>query len=55
MGQATESKLAVGETGRIATGGMLPLGADAVVMVEHSEAVDEHTVAVWQPVAPGRM
>ena len=53
MGQATESKLAVGETGRIATGGMLPLGADAVVMVEHSEAVDERTVAVVQPVAPG--
>ena len=36
----------------IATGGMLPRGADAVVMVEHT-AVEGETVQVLRPVAPG--
>jgi putative molybdopterin biosynthesis protein len=41
----------------IATGGMVPRGADAVVMVEHTEAVDrdEQTfVEVRRPAAPGQ-
>jgi putative molybdopterin biosynthesis protein len=36
----------------IATGGMLPRGADAVVMVEHT-AVEGEAVQVFRPVAPG--
>ena len=38
---------------RIPTGGMLPEGADAVVMVEHSQLWNEETVEVLRPVAPG--
>ena len=40
----------------IATGGMLPRGADAVVMVEHTEAVEEGAeiaILVRRAVAPG--
>jgi putative molybdopterin biosynthesis protein len=40
----------------LATGGMLPRGADAVVMVEHTEAREEgaaSVVDVHRPVAPG--
>ncbi|MBP2295613.1 molybdopterin biosynthesis protein [Azospirillum rugosum] len=40
----------------IATGGMLPRGADAVVMVEHTDARDEDgalLVEVCRPVVPG--
>jgi putative molybdopterin biosynthesis protein len=38
----------------IATGGMLPRGADAVVMVEHTTlAADRNEVLVHRPVAPG--
>jgi putative molybdopterin biosynthesis protein len=41
----------------IATGGMLPRGADAVVMVEHTEAVSSPHDGLWvelrRPVAPG--
>jgi putative molybdopterin biosynthesis protein len=40
----------------IATGGMLPRGADAVVMVEYTESRDDHgasLVEVRRPVAPG--
>jgi putative molybdopterin biosynthesis protein len=36
----------------IATGGMLPRGADAVVMIEHTDANDG-TLIVQRPVAPG--
>ena len=36
----------------IATGGMLPRGADAVVMVEHA-AIDGDGLLVLRPVAPG--
>jgi putative molybdopterin biosynthesis protein len=39
----------------IATGGMLPRGADAVVMVEHTERLDGETlcIEVHRPAAPG--
>jgi len=37
---------------QIATGGMLPRGADAVVMVEHTE-VESGTLLVRRPVTPG--
>ncbi len=48
--------VATGTTTVIATGGMLPRGADAIVMVEHTEARDaagEVVVEVYRPVAPG--
>ena len=35
------------------TGGMLPEGADAVVMVENTQQVDEGTIEVVRQVAPG--
>ncbi|HEU0167474.1 MAG TPA: molybdopterin molybdenumtransferase MoeA, partial [Chloroflexota bacterium] len=35
------------------TGGMLARGADAVVMVEHTQQIDERTIEVVRPVAPG--
>ncbi|GAW92183.1 molybdopterin molybdotransferase MoeA [Calderihabitans maritimus] len=53
MGQAPDVSLEPGRAWRIATGGMLPTGADAVVMVEHTEELDERTIVVTRPVAPG--
>jgi molybdopterin molybdotransferase len=46
-------ELTPGRTMRIWTGGELPQNADAVVMVEYTQAVDDETVAVFRPVAPG--
>jgi molybdopterin molybdotransferase len=44
----------VGQTAvAIPTGGMLPPGADAVVMIEHTQEAMEGTVEVVRPVAPG--
>jgi molybdopterin molybdotransferase len=56
MGQAPlDLLLRRGQCAQIATGGMLPDGADAVVMVEHTRTVttDETMIEVTRPVAPG--
>ncbi len=52
MGVVPDFSLAPGSAARISTGGMLPQGADAVVMVEHTQAVDEDSVEVYKSVAP---
>src|SRR5690606_19171015 len=43
-----------GRTSVIATGGMLPRGADAVIMVEHTETTDDGAVVCRNSVAPGQ-
>lgn len=53
MGEEPSIKLKKEETVRIATGGMLPDGADAVVMFEHVQFLDERLIEVFKPVAPG--
>ncbi|MEW6547011.1 MAG: gephyrin-like molybdotransferase Glp [Bacillota bacterium] len=53
MGQAAERHLGDGECMAVATGGALPAGADAVVMLEHTETPGDGTVAVMRPVSPG--
>lgn len=53
MGRPAQRSPKLGEAVRIATGGMLPDGADAVVMVEHTQDVDGLTIEVLRPVAPG--
>jgi molybdopterin molybdotransferase len=53
MGQAPELELGPGECARIATGGMLPAGADAVIMVEQTQVVGPETIEALQAVAPG--
>lgn len=52
MGDAPDFVLKAGQAAKISTGGMLPEGADSVVMVEHTEPVDETTVEVYKSVAP---
>jgi len=55
------SVIQTGEAVTIATGGMLPRGADAIVMVEHTEVESDKSqdgdcswVKVFKPVTPGR-
>ncbi|HIC92475.1 MAG TPA: molybdopterin molybdotransferase MoeA, partial [Syntrophaceae bacterium] len=52
MGMPADIKLDDGQAVRIPTGGMLPLGADAVVMVEHTHEVDSYTIEVSKALAP---
>ncbi len=53
MGRRAELYLAPGQAARVHTGGMLPPGGDAVVMVEHTQLLDPATVEVVRPVAVG--
>jgi molybdopterin molybdotransferase len=54
MGQSPEFEIAPGEAARIATGGMVPRGADSVVMIENTAAIDDTTIEVYRSVAPGQ-
>lgn len=53
MGESTGLKLGPGEAVRISTGGMVPAGADAVLMVENTEYLDERTIEFTSSVAAG--
>src|SRR5437879_1980123 len=45
--------VAVGEATVIATGAMLPRGADAVVMIEHTNSAGTDTLLIRRPLTPG--
>ena len=53
MGRQPEVSVSIAQATRIATGGMIPNGADAVVMVEQTQEVDPTTIEVVKPVATG--
>ncbi len=53
MGAMPSNKIDQGQTSGIPTGGALPGGADACVMVENTSALDENTILVFSPVSPG--
>ena len=53
MGAAPEFSVGRGEAARILTGGMVPEGADAVVMEEFTTAPDAETLEVRRPAAVG--
>ncbi|MCP3943583.1 MAG: molybdopterin molybdotransferase MoeA [Desulfobacteraceae bacterium] len=52
MGRVPGFVLKPGQAAHISTGGMLPKGADSVVMVEHTDLVDGESVEVYKSVAP---
>lgn len=53
MGGAPDFSLLAGQAALIHTGGMLPSGADAVVMVEYTQTARPGEVEVLRAVAPG--
>ena len=52
MGKEAKSKLISGQAAYVPTGGMLPEGADSVVMVEYTEKLDATGIAVYYTAAP---
>ncbi len=52
MGAIPDFSLNIGESASIATGGMLPEGADAVVMLEHVNVVSSDMIEVLRSVSP---
>jgi molybdopterin molybdotransferase len=53
MGRPAEVEVRAGTAVAMPTGGVLPDGADAVVMVEHTQQTMPGTVEVTRPAAPG--
>lgn len=53
MGAAPTQPLGAGEAQKIATGGALPEGADAVIMIEHTEELTGDEIGALRPVFPG--
>lgn len=54
MGEAVSRAIHSGQCAYVPTGGMIPEGADAMVMVEYCESFDEKSIAVYDAVSPGR-
>lgn len=52
MGAVPDFELKNREAAKIPTGGMLPKGADAVVMLEHAQIVSGDMIEVMRPAAP---
>ena len=53
MGQEARISIASGETVYVPTGGMIPMGADGVIMIENTEKMDQDTVLVYKPISQG--
>jgi molybdopterin molybdotransferase len=53
MGRAPDGAVAPGSAVIMPTGGVIPDGADAVVMVEHTQEAMAGTIEVVRPAAPG--
>lgn len=52
MGHLSDIEVKEGQTVKVATGGMVPRGADAVEMVEHTEWVDSRTLHIFKALSP---
>ena len=53
MGTSPDFEIKTGEAAKIPTGGMMPKGADAVLMLEHAQAVSDDMIEAMRSVAPG--
>lgn len=53
MGESADIKISSGEAIYVPTGGMIPEGADAVIMIEHAEKLDDSTLMVYRPLSVG--
>lgn len=54
MGVEPDFSISAGEAAHMPTGGMLLSGTDAVVMIEHTETLDDTTIEIYKSVAPGQ-
>ncbi len=53
MGEAAGIKIEKGQCCWVPTGGMMPPGTDAMVMVEYTERLGDDTILIYRPVGPG--
>lgn len=53
MGEKIDVRLKRGQAVYVPTGGMIPEGADGVVMIEYIDKLDDQTILIYKPIAPG--
>ncbi|MFA5576107.1 MAG: molybdopterin molybdotransferase MoeA [Tissierellaceae bacterium] len=53
MGEETDLSLRSGQAVYVPTGGMIPEGADGMIMIENTEKMDETTLLVNKPISQG--
>lgn len=53
MGKRATFQIGSMKAGLVHTGGMVPEGADAVVMLENTQQINEKEIEIFRPVAPG--
>lgn len=53
MGKTAGIVIKKGQAAYVPTGGMVPTGADAMIMIEHIEEMDHKTIAAYSSTAPG--
>lgn len=53
MGENTQLVVRKGQAVYVPTGGMIPTGADGVVMIEYVQKPDDHTLLIHKAIAPG--
>lgn len=53
MGEKPEFRIGIGESAMIHTGGMLPQGANAVIMLEDTQQINRKELEIYKPVAVG--
>ena len=53
MGKRADKKLISGSAIYVPTGGMIPDGADSMIMIENTEKLDENTLLINKPISNG--
>lgn len=53
MGQMTHHVLKPGEAVYVPTGGMVPVGTEAVIMIEYTQKLEDGTLLAYKPMAQG--
>lgn len=53
VGESPSMKLTEGTAVKVYTGSMIPEGSDAVLMLEYADELDDGTIEILRPVAPG--
>jgi molybdopterin molybdotransferase len=53
MGEEAKLPIKSGHTLYVPTGGMIPEGADGVIMIENTEKMDDNTLLIYKPISQG--
>jgi molybdopterin molybdotransferase len=53
MGEFPNFCIASGEAAEISTGGAIPDGSDSVIMIEHTNMIDDKSIEIYKSLAPG--